>query len=84
MIPSIHGVKSSIEITGIFFCKYNTFTAHLAEFSSLGAFVQVDVNAGNTDIKCPLISSVSFFRHFSKEVPSYCVQKSNDVTLTYD
>lgn len=56
----------------------------MAEFSSLGAFVQVDVNAGNTDIKCPLISSVSFFRHFSKEVPSYCVQKSNDVTLTYD
>lgn len=54
----------------------------MAEFSSLGAFVQVDVK--NTDIKCPLISSVSFYRHFSKEVPSYCVQKSNDVTLTYD
>ena len=84
MIPSIHGVKFSIEITGIFFCKYNTFTARLVEFSWLGAFVQVDVNAGNTDIKCPLISSVSFFRHFSKEVPSYCVLKSNDVTLTYD
>lgn len=67
MIPSIHGVKSSI-ITGFVFVNITHLTAHLVEFSFLGAFVQVNVNAGNTDIKCPLISSVSFFRHFSKEL----------------